>query len=390
VNTTDLYDGRRQTEAKHFILRQYLYALAFKVLSPHISTSLTFVDGFSGPWKARDSENFSDTSFGIAIQVLEDVANHFRDAGTPKQIRCVFNEKDPAAFAQLQAAVLPHNDPTNGFTVATINKPFVDAVPEIVSQVLPESFVYTFIDPTGWTGYPYDKIKPLLSFQRSEVLINFMYDHINRFRDHVDPSIIGSLAPIMGGPDWQERLDPNEPDRAVATMRLARQVLKESSGYAHTCSTMINREIRDRPHFALMIGTNKPVGIRTFRDVERKALRVYESKRQRSKEAVNPAKAAPLLEGLDLPDTFDAYLEATRLNAKDVLKRQLLAREKEISFGQIWLRVCAAVPLTVSDVKDICVDLAKEGFIETTWASPGSRKRKPDDEHIIRLAKRDT
>jgi len=387
LSTSDLYDGRRQTEAKHFILRQYLYALAFKVLSPPRSTSLTYVDGFSGPWKARDNENFSDTSFGNAIQVLEDVSRYFRDVGTPKKIHCVFNEISPKAFEQLRTAVLPHNDPENCFTVAAINKPFVEAVPEIVPQILPDSFVYTFIDPTGWTGYPYEELRPLLSRSRSEVLINFMYNDINRFRDYDDPKIVASLAPIMGGPGWQRQLDPEAPDRAAETMRHARKVLQDSTGYAYACSTIINREIEDRPHFALMIGTNKPIGVSTFRDVERNALRAYEGKRQQSKEAADPSKAMPLFAELNLPNKFDDYIAEVRRDAKETLKRQLEARSKDISFGALWLAVCAALPLKVSDVKDICVDLANEGFIENTWSLPGTRKRKPDDGHIIRLAK---
>ncbi len=389
MDTTDLYDGRRQTEAKHFILEQYLYTLAFKVLSHPNSKSLTFIDGFSGPWKARDADNFSDTSFGIALTVLKEVADHYREVGTPKKIHCVFNEKDRRAFTQLEAAVTPHNDPEGGFTVSVINSPFVDAVPEIVAQVIPGSFVYTFIDPKGWTGYPYNEIKPILAIPRSEVLINFMYDHINRFRDHEDPKIIVSLAPIMGGPNWRERLDPDEPDRAIATMQLARQVLKDSSGYTYALSTMIMKEIKDRPHFALMIGTNKPDGVKTFREVERRALKMYEGKRQKAKEVNKPQLAMPLFEGQDLPDPFDSYIDEVRQSAKDALKRQLQARNKDISFKVLWIAVCETLPLTLPDVKDLCVLLAKEGFIENTWATPGSRKRKPDDEHIIRLVKKD-
>jgi hypothetical protein len=44
----DPYAGRRQTEAKHFILKRYLQTLAFKILQGRIET-LTFIDGFSGP-----------------------------------------------------------------------------------------------------------------------------------------------------------------------------------------------------------------------------------------------------------------------------------------------------------------------------------------------------
>ena len=65
---TDPYSGREQTKAKHFILKRYLQALAFKVLP---SFDITYVDGFSGPWETK-TEAFSDTSFMIAINVLLD------------------------------------------------------------------------------------------------------------------------------------------------------------------------------------------------------------------------------------------------------------------------------------------------------------------------------
>src|ERR1700674_1016162 len=67
-NVTDPYFDREQTKAKHFILRRYLQALAFKVLK---FFDITYVDGFSGPWKTT-TENFADSSFMIAIDALKD------------------------------------------------------------------------------------------------------------------------------------------------------------------------------------------------------------------------------------------------------------------------------------------------------------------------------
>jgi len=64
----DPYSGREQTKAKHFILKSYLQALAFKVLT---FSNVTYVDGFSGPWETK-TENFGDSSFMIAIAVLRD------------------------------------------------------------------------------------------------------------------------------------------------------------------------------------------------------------------------------------------------------------------------------------------------------------------------------
>ena len=51
----DPYSGREQTKAKHFILRRYLQALAFKVLG---FSDITYVDGFSGPWETQ-TEDFA-------------------------------------------------------------------------------------------------------------------------------------------------------------------------------------------------------------------------------------------------------------------------------------------------------------------------------------------
>jgi three-Cys-motif partner protein len=62
------YIDREQTQAKHFILRRYLQALAFKVLH---GWDIIYIDGFSGPWQSK-MEDYSDTSFMIAIDVLKD------------------------------------------------------------------------------------------------------------------------------------------------------------------------------------------------------------------------------------------------------------------------------------------------------------------------------
>src|SRR6266446_4601515 len=75
MNVTDAYSGREQTKAKHFILRRYLQALAFKVLT---FSDITYVDGFSGPWETK-TENFSDSSFMIAISVLKDAQKQIID-----------------------------------------------------------------------------------------------------------------------------------------------------------------------------------------------------------------------------------------------------------------------------------------------------------------------
>ena len=113
-----------------------------------------------------------------------------------------------AAYLQMVAAVAPFHRPDEGFEVKTFHGEFVDAVGEI-RTFIGNAFPLIFIDPTGWTEYPFTKIAPLFQYAKCEVLINFMYDHINQFVNHPDEKIIASLDPILGGPGWQGRLDPS-------------------------------------------------------------------------------------------------------------------------------------------------------------------------------------
>jgi hypothetical protein len=51
---------------------------------------ITYVDGFSGPWKTK-TEDFSDTSFMIAINVLKDAQHQiWKQTGERRKIRCFF------------------------------------------------------------------------------------------------------------------------------------------------------------------------------------------------------------------------------------------------------------------------------------------------------------
>src|ERR1700688_4329989 len=95
-NVTGTYSGREQTEAKHFILRRYLQALAFKVLT---FRDITYVDGFSGPWETKD-EKLRDSSFMIAISLLLDAQKQYQErTRIRRKIRFFFSETDREAFA---------------------------------------------------------------------------------------------------------------------------------------------------------------------------------------------------------------------------------------------------------------------------------------------------
>jgi len=375
---SDPYTGREQTGAKHFILRHYLQALAFKVLT---FSDLTYVDGFSGPWQSK-TEDFSDSSFMIAIEVLRDAQQKIIERHGMRRVRCFFSEADSEAFAQLQAAVAPFHQPGRGFEIQTFPGRFEDAVDEI-QHFVASSFPLIFIDPTGWAGYPFDKIRPLFQRRKCEVLINFMYDFVNRFAYSDDPVIIESLNPILGGAGWRERLDPGLP-RGAAVEKLFRETLKVAGQFEYVVSTRIDRATAERPHFFITYGTKSSDGLKTFRETEYVALRAHAKSRARAIEKRREDQT-------NIGDMFpDLRREVQEASIDDLVKEEkvrasadlmdYLGRHAPLHFSQVVTRLLQPYMLRETNVKDICVDLARAGRIENTW---GGGNRKPKDTDII-------
>jgi three-Cys-motif partner protein len=342
------------------------------------------VDGFSGPWETK-TEDFRDSSFMIAIAVLQDAQNRILErTGTRRRIRCFFSESNAEAFAQLQLAVAPFHRPEEGFEIETYGGKFEDAVIEI-QAFIGSSFPLIFIDPTGWTGYPLSKIKPLFLRAKCEVLINFMYEFINRFAYSDDPEIVASIDPILGGPGWGGRLDPNL-RRGPAVEKLFRDTLKAEGNFDFVVSTKIDKATAERPHFFIAYGTKSLDGLKTFRQIEYDALREHEKNRAYVKEKQREERSnmADLFSGHQAAvqeATIDDVVDEQKASASADLMA-ILALDGPLRFSGVVARLLQTYILRETNVKDICVDLAKAGAIENTW---GGGNRKPHDDTIIKL-----
>ncbi|MBP0439905.1 three-Cys-motif partner protein TcmP [Tianweitania sediminis] len=372
------YADREQTLAKHFILGKYLQTLAYKILQGKGHLPLTYVDAFSGPWESKTTD-FSDTSFMIAIRTLKQVHAELAAAGRARPIRCFFVEQDVATYSQLQAAVSVYNDPSGGFEIATFHGRFEDAVPHIL-RFVGRSFSLTFIDPTGWTGYEFQKVGAVLKHRPGEVLLNYMFDFINRFTAWNDSTISATFEGILGS-RWQARLDASLP-RHQAVEALFLEQFRKAGDFLHVVSTPIEK-IDDRTHFCITYGTRNSHGLEAYRDIESSALKNHQQVRAVARQARTEARTGqPLLfEAVDLGTrTLEAQAKAERTKAAAWIEAQL-QQGYSARFEDLWPPVLETFMLRVTDVKDICCSLAKQGLIADTWSPDG--KRKPREGHVI-------
>ena len=380
---TSIYQDREQTEAKHFILRKYLQTLAFKAL--HGGWNLAYIDGFSGPWQSRTPDH-SDSSFMIALAVLKDAQAQVRAYGKKARVKCLFVEENSASFAQLHPAVTAHHDPANDFSVETFHGKFENALGQI-RRTMANSFALTFIDPTGWTGYEFEKVRPVFEHAPGEVLLNFMFDFVNRFTASPDPKTLASFDGILG-PGWQQRFDPLL-SREEALMKLFREQFWKAGKFSYVLSTPILK-ISDRTYFHIVYGTRSAEGLAAYRDVEHAALKDHDMRLASAREAIRENKTGQTdMFGAEGAASFaemssDAQFASIKLKAKDWLRERLPNCPKP--FSEIWPPMLDLFMVRKTDAKDICVELGKAGEIKETWRMNGSRRRKPDDADQIERA----
>jgi hypothetical protein len=79
--------------------------------------------------------------------------------------------------------------------------------------------------------------------------------------------------------------------------------------------------------------------------------------------------------------TIDDEVKEQKILATNDLLETL--KDSSLEFSAVWTTLLEARMLRLTNVKDICVELAKTGKIQNTW---GGGNRKPHDEDIIKLS----
>lgn len=374
------YSGSEQTYVKHFFLEQYLEKVAYIILWNW--PQLVYVDGFSGPWKSRDEE-FKDTSFVIAIDKLREVKAGINAAGKSANPRCIFIEKNPKKFADLKSAISHVSD----IEITAFQGEFQHLIPAIRDEI-GQSFSFVFIDPTGWTGFDMHDIKPLLRL-RGEVLINFMFDHINRFLEHPNPKTAEGLNSLFGLQDWYALyIDYTNQglSREDAIIAVYMDRLREVGGFAHVTCTRIKKPLFERSYFYLIYGTRHWKGLLEFRKVEQRVAdeqeKVFGARKHLKKVTQTGQDDLFLRADVSEPNLpFEQQRTLKRRLARSLLN-SILNQQHEVAYETVLGRVLEIPLVSIQDLNEWLAELRKDGAIEIVGLE--GRKRVPKPGHMVR------
>lgn len=254
-----LWEIDPHTLAKHEILRRYLNAW-FPIMALR-NKILLYIDGFAGPGKYSKGEDGSPL---IAI-------NSFTNRKTPLSANAnfLFIDSKKAHVEHLQEILSGLKLPKN-VEYEVRNATFENVLDKTLSYLEKKKALliptFAFIDPFGYSQVPFSIIERLMQNDKCEVLINFMYEEINRFVTHPNPKEELHRNNLFGTDEWQKAREIKVPEeREIFLHDLYLKQLKEKARIKYVRSfKMINES--NRTDYFLFFGSNHIKGLQKMKE----------------------------------------------------------------------------------------------------------------------------
>lgn len=374
------YHGREQSFLKHRVLEQYLARWGQKLgsLSRRGAVRLWYVDCFAGPWMSR-SPTLEDTSIHIGVRALTEAAATWQAAGHSIEVNAVFVESDRSAFEVLRNHLATREGPV---VTRALYGEFGQHVGSIAAM-LRDDPAFIFVDPTGFKGATMSFIAPLVRCPVRDVLVNVMFEHINRWKDDPRAFLREQMREFFGLEDGNLPVGLSEEE----LFALYRENLKARCGLKFAADLAVPHPTKDRTWFHLVVGGNHREALRVFRDVETsviatEAARVRESASKRRDEERTGQTALAFDTAAPVEPRFDAKYRIDDARLGDVLIAALASGSRR--FDTVWPALLEAHHVTFAQVARVALHAEAAGRISIERATTSRRRALPKDADILR------
>jgi three-Cys-motif partner protein len=251
-----VWDIEPHTAKKHEILRRYFQA--WLPILGRFNSRLLYIDAFAGPGEYSKGED------GSPLVVLKAARDH--TVKFTSELECIFVESTHERFCHLVKLldrIKPSLRPNIRFRAleGTFNDQLAQIFGAAEEQRKRRGPTLAFVDPFGYSHTPFDTIAKLIRYPKSEVLINFMYEEINRFLPV--PSQTRHFDAQFGTPKWREVVEMSDPDqRLMAIHDLYLNQLEHEAKYVRG---FLMRNKSNTPDYFLFFATNSLDGLEAMK-----------------------------------------------------------------------------------------------------------------------------
>ena len=318
----DTYKGREHSLIKHELLKGYLEAL-LSIVGVSGVRKFAYVDCFAGPW-GNESESLAGTSIAISLDILAQVRDTLGKVHGIHglEFRAIYVEAVKKRYTRL-SDYLGKNCP-NGIQCHALYGDCSGLQDEILKLCGDQSFAFFFVDPKGWVDVGVPKLAKLLRRPKSEFLITFMYDFLNRAIGMAElRKQVSAMLGEMNEADHRQISSLTPKDREDVVVRMYREQLKSAMGSEGTLQprsyhAIVKDPKKERTKYHLVYVTRHHKGIVKFAEQSEKSSFYQHMVRIRAKQNVTgqtalfpPEEEARQLDGarVDLDDVKRFWLE---------------------------------------------------------------------------------
>jgi hypothetical protein len=250
-----------------------------------------------------------------------------------------------------------------------------------IQQRLGTDAAFLFVDPTGWQGADMAYIAQLAGRPYRDVLVNVMFDYLNRWIGAPLPFLREQLQRFFG-----LRTDEMPPDGLDESGLLTfyRSKLKERCGVRWAADLAIPYGDRERTFFRLVVGGHDPEVLRVFRVVEeavvgKEAGSVRDKARRRTQEK-RTGQTSFALSAPTMDERYKRMRHADMPRAIDAVER--LVETGQRRFAELWPIILEGHHVTVSALASEVKLAADAGRLVVEGL--GKRERTVKENHLVR------
>jgi three-Cys-motif partner protein len=352
--TASNWELAAHTAAKLEILGAYLRAW-FPILSHGRNFDrIIYIDGFAGPGRYKGGKDGSPiVALKAALGALH------RQMGMPCEFHLV--ELDPTVAAAL--AINIENFKRHRVVPPSIEifihdqMTFEEAYQQRIRtrlQAHSRAPAFALVDPFGWTGIPMSILGELVSRPSTEILVNFMFEEINRFLFH--PDQVANFDTLFACADWRRGSEMRGLTRKQFLHDLYRDQLRRAAGARYVRSFEMRNE-RNVCDYFLYFASNNRLGLEKMKEAMWK---------------VDPAGGFTFSDATNLDQAVLFQAEPDRRALRRLISGRFAGRRATVN--QVDAFVIEDTPFHGGHYRKVLAAMEKDGDV-TPVNSPPNRRR---------------
>ena len=342
------------TAAKLEILGAYL-RVWFPILSHGRNFErIIYIDGVAGPGRYKGGEDGSPiVALKAALAALNGQITipyefHFVELDRGIAEALIANIKH---FKQHRA--LPANMTVFVHDQMTFEQAYQQRI-RVRLEASPRAPAFALVDPFGWTGIPMSILGEMVRRPSTEILVNFMFEEINRFLFH--PDQVANFDALFACADWRRGSEMRGLTRKRFIHDLYRDQLRRAAGARYVRSFEMRNERDVCDYFLYFVSSNR-LGLEKMKEAMWK---------------VDPAGGFTFSDATILDQAVLFQPEPDRRALRLLIAERFAGRRAAV--GQVEAFVIEDTPFHAGHYRKVLAAMEKDGAIQPT--NPPSNRRK--------------